>query len=76
MAQNDAEYIRKCQQGETEAFAELVRRYMRLAYVVAYGCVKDEHAANDMTQEAFLKAFRSFCHRCESRSSSARGWSE
>jgi len=59
MAQNDAEYIKKCQEGETEAFAELVRRYMRLVYAVAYGYVRDEHAANDMAQEAFLKAFRS-----------------
>lgn len=59
MAQNDAEYIKKCKEGDTEAFAELVRRYMRLVYVAAYGYVKDEHIANDMAQEAFLKAFRS-----------------
>jgi RNA polymerase sigma-70 factor (ECF subfamily) len=59
MEHNDAEYIERCRKGETDAFAELVRRYMRMACVMAYGYVKDEHLANDMAQEAFLKAFRS-----------------
>lgn len=58
MTPSDAECIRKCAEGDTEAFANIVRRYMRLVYVTAYAYVKDEHLSNDMAQEAFLKAFR------------------
>jgi RNA polymerase sigma-70 factor (ECF subfamily) len=59
MALSDAENIKRCREGSTEAFADMVKQYMRLVYVVAYGYVKDEHLANDMAQESFLKAFRS-----------------
>ncbi len=59
MEPTDAECIRQCLSGATEAFAAIVKRHQKAACVSAYACVRDEHLANDLAQEAFLKAFRS-----------------
>lgn len=56
--QADEAWIRQCQRGRREAFEPLVRRYGPWAFRFAVGMVKDEDAARDLSQEAFLKAYR------------------
>lgn len=46
------------QQGDLEAFNQLVIHYQKLAYHVAYRILSDTDAAADATQDAFLRAFR------------------
>jgi len=46
------------QQGDLEAFNQLVIHYQKLAYHVAYRILSDADAAADATQDAFLRAFR------------------
>jgi RNA polymerase sigma-70 factor, ECF subfamily len=45
--------------GDTEAFAALYDRYCRLAYSVAHKLTGEKQAAEDLTQDAFLKVWRS-----------------
>jgi len=54
----DERLVRACQGGEREAFSGLVERYQRDVYRLCYRYVNNHHDANDMAQEAFLKAFR------------------
>ena len=54
----DERLVRACQVGEREAFSGLVERYQRDVYRLCYRYVNNHHDANDMAQEAFLKAFR------------------
>ena len=49
----------RAQQGDSEAFESLVRRYEETAFRVAYLIVRDEAEAQDVAQEAFLRAYRS-----------------
>lgn len=44
--------------GDAEAFAELVRRYQDRLYRLAMRMTGDAAAAEDLTQEAFLRAYR------------------
>jgi RNA polymerase sigma-70 factor (ECF subfamily) len=44
--------------GEVEAFEELVRQYQAPIYYLALRFVRDEGAAADLTQTAFLRAFQ------------------
>ena len=50
--------VRAAQQGNVTAFNPLVEKYQDQAYHVAWRIVRDREAAADITQEAFLKAFR------------------
>jgi len=47
-----------CQGGEREAFDRLVQRYQRDVYRLCYRYVNNHHDANDLAQDAFLKAYR------------------
>jgi RNA polymerase sigma-70 factor (ECF subfamily) len=50
--------IARTLQGDPNAFNELVNRYQRLAYSVAYRMLQNKEAASDAVQESFLKAYR------------------
>ena len=50
--------IRRIQGGEMEAFYELVRPYERALFVTALALVKNDADAEDVAQEAVLKAFK------------------
>ncbi len=50
--------IRRVQAGDTEAFYELVRPYERAVFLAAVGILKNEADAEEVAQEAVLKAFR------------------
>jgi RNA polymerase sigma-70 factor (ECF subfamily) len=55
---SDLELVAATKDGDSEAFSELVLRHQHMTYNVAYRYVRDSALAEDMTQEAFLKAFR------------------
>jgi len=55
----DMEHVRACQKGDTEAFAFLVQRHSNKMLNIAYRMLGDYDEACDVTQEAFLAAFRS-----------------
>jgi RNA polymerase sigma-70 factor, ECF subfamily len=54
----DEELIEGVQKGETRLFAELVRRYQDVVYGMARRFVGIPSEAEDLAQEAFLRAFR------------------
>jgi RNA polymerase sigma-70 factor, ECF subfamily len=51
--------VRRLQQGEKTAFRELVERYQKKIYYLAYDLTGNHHDAEDLSQEVFIKAFRS-----------------
>ena len=51
--------IRAAQGGDLDAFGRLVQSYERKVYWVAYSLVGDKEDAADLSQEAFLRVFRS-----------------
>jgi RNA polymerase sigma-70 factor (ECF subfamily) len=55
---SERDLIVRAQGGETAAFGELVQRYMRRAYFGALGLVGSPEDALDLSQEAFVRAFR------------------
>jgi RNA polymerase sigma-70 factor (ECF subfamily) len=50
--------VERAQQGEEEAFEELVKQYQAPLYYLALRFVRDEQAAADLTQTAFLRAYQ------------------
>ena len=55
---DEREAIAACRRGEREAFDLLVARYQRDVYRLCYRYLGNHEDANDMAQEAFLKAYR------------------
>ncbi|MCD6508652.1 sigma-70 family RNA polymerase sigma factor [Candidatus Poribacteria bacterium] len=61
MDDRDLDYIlvKRFQEGDFEAFNELVRRYRKRVYEIAYNFTHNPDDALDLTQEIFLRAFKS-----------------
>ena len=55
---SDLELVNQSKQGDPEAFSELVRRHQHVVFNVSYRFMRDSTLAEDMAQEAFLKAYR------------------
>ena len=56
---SDKELASRTREGDQVAAEELVRRYQQKAYAIAYHmCSGDSQEAEDLTQEAFFRAFR------------------
>jgi len=55
---SDADLIRAAQRGDRAAFEELVRNYDQAVLKLAYHLTGSDHEAQDIYQEAFLKAYR------------------
>ncbi len=55
----DAEIVRRVQAGEGEQYRVLVSKYQQRVYGVVWGMVQNPEDAREITQEAFIKAFRS-----------------
>lgn len=51
--------VRRCQQGDENAFRELLRRHRSRAVYLAAQILRDRTEAEDVAQEAFLQVFRS-----------------
>jgi RNA polymerase sigma-70 factor (ECF subfamily) len=65
---SDLEVIRRVRNGEAEAFRFLVERYQGRAFRLALRVLRDEEAARDAVQDAFVKAYSALA-RFEGRSS-------
>jgi RNA polymerase sigma-70 factor (ECF subfamily) len=50
--------VRRAQEGDTSAFDELVRRYQERIYGTLYHMTASHEDANDLAQEAFIKAYQ------------------
>jgi RNA polymerase sigma-70 factor, ECF subfamily len=62
------ELVQRCQRGDTAAFASLVTRYRGRIYAMTYNLTGNEADAWDLSQEAFVKAWKALS-RFEGRSS-------
>ena len=56
---DDTETVARARAGDADAFRRLVERHSRNVFRLAYRMTKNEHDAEDVVQEAFLKAYRS-----------------
>lgn len=55
---SDLALVNRTKAGDIEAFSVLVRRHERVVYNLSYRFMRDGTLAEDMAQEAFLKAYR------------------
>jgi RNA polymerase sigma-70 factor (ECF subfamily) len=55
---DDADLVRAAQRGDHAAFGEIVRRYQRSVHRVAYGLTRNASDADDLAQEAFVRAYQ------------------
>lgn len=58
MTSEDRQLIERCRSGDREAFDELVRRYERQAYNLAYRLSGNYDDASDVVVEAFVRVFQ------------------
>ena len=56
---DDKHILARARRGELDAFEELVRRYEKRVYVIALRSSGNPEDAADITQEVFLRAWRS-----------------
>jgi len=56
---DDKSLIERIRLGDEEAFAELVNRYKRKAFGIAYHFLNNAEDAKEISQEAFIKVYRS-----------------
>ncbi len=55
---DEAELVKRARQGDLEAYDELVRRYQERIYATVYHMTANHEDANDLAQEAFIKAYQ------------------
>ena len=58
MMSTDEELVARSKTGDTESFNQLVKRWERPIFALAYRTLGREEDARDVTQETFLRAFR------------------
>ena len=58
MQQSDAQLIQRILQGDQEAFNPLIKKYQKGVHALAWRKIGDFHIAQEITQDAFLKAYR------------------
>src|SRR5450759_2056939 len=54
----EMELVRRARKGDLSAYDELVRRYQERIYATVYHMTSNHEDANDLAQEAFIKAFQ------------------
>ena len=59
MVSNEQELVERIQRGEQGAFQEFVERYKKKVYYMAYDLTSNHHDAEDLSQEVFIKVYRS-----------------
>ena len=55
----DEALLDRARQGDGHAFQQLVEHYQERIYQVAYDLTGDHHSAEDLSQEAFVRLYRS-----------------
>lgn len=65
-------YIDKVLNGDEQAFRYFIQQYKNMAYTIAIAVVKDEFTAQEIVQDAFVKAYRGL--RLFNRTSSFTTW--
>ena len=58
MIQNDAELIQRTLEGDQDAFGSLVKKYQKGVHALAWRKIGDFHVAQEIAQDAFLKAYQ------------------
>ncbi|MYA72434.1 sigma-70 family RNA polymerase sigma factor [Candidatus Poribacteria bacterium] len=58
MKQKDAELIQRILEGDQDAFTPLVNKYQKGVHALAWRKIGDFHIAQEITQDAFLKAYQ------------------
>jgi RNA polymerase sigma-70 factor (ECF subfamily) len=58
MTVTDEELVARCNAGDTDSFNQLILRWERPMYALAYRQLGREEDARDVVQDAFLRAFR------------------
>ncbi len=56
---DDQELVALSRKGEIEAYDQLIKRYQGRIYALTYNMTSNSHDADDLTQEIFVKAYRS-----------------
>jgi RNA polymerase sigma-70 factor (ECF subfamily) len=56
---SDLELVGRCQQGDRDAFNELITRYRQRCFAMIYQMVRNEEDAWDLAQDGFVKAWKS-----------------
>jgi len=56
--QDEMDLVRKSQRGDLAAYDELVRRYQERIYATIYHMTSNHEDANDLAQDAFIKAYQ------------------
>jgi RNA polymerase sigma-70 factor (ECF subfamily) len=59
LTSSDAEIVQRCLEGDQHAWAEIVRAYSRRIYNLAYRFTASHGGAEDLTQEVFIRVYRS-----------------
>ena len=59
---DDLKIIESCLLGNTQAFSRLIDNYKSMVYNLAYRMSNNPHEAEDISQEAFLRAYQSLAH--------------
>ena len=55
----ESEQIQKVLNGDTQAFRYFIDKYRNMAFSLAVSIVKNDFVAEEVTQDAFLKAYKS-----------------
>jgi RNA polymerase sigma-70 factor (ECF subfamily) len=55
----EIEFVERARNGDKAAFKELVMKYKKLVYYLAYDITRCKEDAEDISQEVFIKAYRS-----------------
>jgi len=54
----DLDLVERMQKGDMSALEELIRKYQKWIYTVAYRTIRNHADADDVTQETFIRVFR------------------
>jgi len=57
LAPHEMELVKRARKGDLAAYDDLVRRYQERIYATVYHMTANHEDANDLAQEAFIKAF-------------------
>jgi RNA polymerase sigma-70 factor (ECF subfamily) len=68
LVESDVSLVDRAKAGDTEAFRVLVERHTRSVFRLAFRLTGNEHDADEVVQDAMIKAYRQL-HRFESRAS-------